>query len=110
MEKVDISEYKILHLTLKKRWYDMILSGQKKEEYREIKKYWDIRFKRYLEEKKKNQKMAIKFTNGYGEGRPCFYISLRGFTVGHGVSKWGAETGQEYHVLKLGKVLDSEQK
>lgn len=28
---------KTLHLVLKKRWFDMILSGEKKEEYREIK-------------------------------------------------------------------------
>lgn len=31
---------KILHLTLKKKWFDMILSGEKKEEYREFKAYW----------------------------------------------------------------------
>ena len=31
---------KTLHLTLKKKWYDMIASGEKKEEYREVKKYW----------------------------------------------------------------------
>lgn len=31
---------KVLHLTLKKKWFDMILSGEKKEEYREIKPYW----------------------------------------------------------------------
>jgi hypothetical protein len=31
---------KKLRLTLKKKWFDMILSGEKKEEYREIKEYW----------------------------------------------------------------------
>ncbi len=31
---------KILHLTLTKKWFDMILSGEKTEEYREIKDYW----------------------------------------------------------------------
>ena len=30
----------VLRLSLKKKWYDMILSGEKKEEYREIKSYW----------------------------------------------------------------------
>jgi len=30
----------ILHLTLKKKWFDMIKSGVKTEEYREIKDYW----------------------------------------------------------------------
>ena len=29
-----------LHLNLKKKWFDMIKSGSKKEEYREIKDYW----------------------------------------------------------------------
>lgn len=28
---------KTLHLVLKSQWYDMIASGEKKEEYREIK-------------------------------------------------------------------------
>lgn len=31
---------KILHLTLKKKWFDMILSGEKKEEYRDTKEFW----------------------------------------------------------------------
>lgn len=33
----------ILQLTLKKKWFDMIRSGAKTEEYREIKDYWDRR-------------------------------------------------------------------
>lgn len=31
---------KTLNLTLKAQWYDMIESGEKPEEYRELKKYW----------------------------------------------------------------------
>ena len=31
---------KILKLTLKKQWFDMILKGEKKEEYREVKEFW----------------------------------------------------------------------
>jgi|688.fasta_scaffold988745_2 hypothetical protein len=34
----------ILKLTLKKKWFDMILSGEKKEEYREIKDFFVSRF------------------------------------------------------------------
>jgi len=29
-----------LNLNLKKKWFDMTLSGVKKEEYREIKPFW----------------------------------------------------------------------
>ena len=35
---------KILDLSLTYKWYDMIVSGEKKEEYREIKDYWIKRF------------------------------------------------------------------
>lgn len=34
---------KTLHLTLKKKWFDMTLSGEKTEEYREINMYWITR-------------------------------------------------------------------
>jgi hypothetical protein len=34
---------KTLHLPLKAKWYEMIESGVKTEEYREIKPYWIIR-------------------------------------------------------------------
>lgn len=39
----------VLHLTLKKYWFDMIKSGVKKEEYREIKDYWVKRLFRFPE-------------------------------------------------------------
>ena len=31
---------KVLHLSVKKQWFDMISVGEKTEEYREIKPYW----------------------------------------------------------------------
>ena len=34
---------KTLDLVLKKKWFDMIASGEKTEEYREIKPYWESR-------------------------------------------------------------------
>ena len=40
---------KILYLPLKKQWYEMIESGEKKEEYRLLKPYWE---KRLLDYKK----------------------------------------------------------
>lgn len=36
-------ENQILQLRLKKKWFDMILSGEKKEEYRDIKPFWAVR-------------------------------------------------------------------
>lgn len=34
----------MLILPIKKKWYDMIFLGEKKEEYREIKPYYETRF------------------------------------------------------------------
>lgn len=36
----ELKEKKVLRLTVCKKWFDMIVSGTKKEEYREIKAYW----------------------------------------------------------------------
>ena len=33
-------EKKVLHLSVSKQWFDLISSGEKTEEYREIKEYW----------------------------------------------------------------------
>ena len=38
----------MLVLPIKKEWLDMIISGEKKEEYREIKPYYDSRFQNYF--------------------------------------------------------------
>lgn len=89
---------KILHLTLKKKWFGMILSGVKKEEYREIKPYWN---KRLL-----NKKFdRIELANGYGKNVPRFQIELESITKGFGKSEWGGDPGQEVYVLKLGKII-----
>ena len=34
-----------LYFTLKGKWYDMILCGRKREEYRDFKPYWGVRFR-----------------------------------------------------------------
>jgi len=89
---------KILHLTLKKKWFDMILSGEKKEEYREIKDHWVTR----IEGKSYD---AIKFVNGYGKSRPSFMIELKSIKRGSGIPWWGGKFGEIQYVLELGKIL-----
>jgi hypothetical protein len=89
-----------LHLTLKKNWFDLILSGEKKEEYREIKPYWEKR----LIGKKYDR---IIFRNGYGKNAPWFAIELKEITQGAGKSEWGAEKGKQYFVLSLGEIINT---
>ena len=39
----DLDKKKVLTLTISKQWFDMIVSDEKTEEYREIKPYWESR-------------------------------------------------------------------
>lgn len=89
---------KILHLTLKKKWFDMIASGEKREEYREIKPYWNGRFVN----KKYN---VIHFRNGYSKDCPNMFVELKDIKIGTGLVKWGALEGKLIYILELGEIL-----
>jgi hypothetical protein len=94
---------KILHLTLKKQWFDMILNGQKKEEYREIKPYWRSRLGiGYLNPIHTH----IKFRNGYRKNAPELLIELKGIKKGLGKSQLGAPKERVY-ILELGEIIST---
>ena len=89
---------KILYLTLNKKWFDMIKSGVKKEEYREIKPHWK---KRLL-----NKSFdVIHFRNGYGKNDPQMIVEHKGMLEGLGIIEWGAPEGKKVYILKLGNIL-----
>lgn len=89
---------RILHLTLNKKWFDMIRSGIKKEEYREIKPYWRKRLLNKFFD-------VIQFRNGYAKTAPCFTIELTGFYRGLGIVEWGAPEKEEVFILRLGEII-----
>lgn len=89
-----------LHLTLKKQWFDMILSGAKTEEYREIKPYWT---KRLLGKSYDN----VCFRNGYASNAPQFTIELKSITQSIGKPEWGAVPNKKYFVLYIGKIINT---
>lgn len=91
---------KILHLTLKKRWFDMILSGEKKEEYREIKPYWQKRLSG-------NYPDVIVFKNGYAKDAPTITIQCLGITTGFAVSEWSDNWQGEVFVIGLGNIIET---
>lgn len=91
---------KILELTLKKKWFDMIKSGEKLEEYREIKDYWinrlqnpDGSFKRFTH---------VRFRNGYSKMAPVMLRELIYIRTDVGNPAWGAEIGKQYFVIDIG--------
>lgn len=98
----------MLTLSIKKKWYDMILSGEKKEEYREIKKYYGTRFATLGVGN--HQIHEILFRNGYSKTSPT--IKCRCYIdTGYGLPEWGAIPGNVYYVLRIlsvEEVKDSE--
>lgn len=122
----------MLVLPIKKKWYDMILAEKKKEEYREIKDYYAIRFMNVLGEtyykdpdKKwrrsmiddfigecrvnwfKDEPFKVMFRNGYSKRSP-FIIAECILTIGTGNPEWGAEADKEYFILNIQSLETAE--
>lgn len=91
----------ILHLPLKAEWYNLIESGIKTEEYREIKPYWikrlcitDSVFKHYDK---------VKFSYGYTKKTMTFLIEK--ISKGKGKKEWGA-MDDEVFIITLGNRVE----
>jgi len=97
---------KTLKLTLKKQWFDLIKSGVKLEEYREIKPYWQNRLLYWpLDEIRPFS--HVQFTNGYSANSPRITVECKGIWIGSGRPEWGAVEGVTYFVIELGEVLSN---
>lgn len=117
---------KTLCLPLKKEWYEMIESGVKTEEYREITAYWIPRLLEYSGGSNIPRITAnvlvshpeilslrlgqgvidfkhythIKFSYGYTKRTMTF--EYKGITIGKGKKEWGAPD-EDVFIIKLGK-------
>lgn len=125
----------VLHLTLKKKWFDMIASGNKTEEYRELKDYWSQRlmyrfanphggyFAPYADLWEGDYEFngwknftggapvfrafdAVMFRNGYSGGAPVMSFRNPTISIDTGNPEWGAEPGKKYFVIKLGERVN----
>ena len=110
-------------LPIKKEWFDMIASGEKKEEYREIKPYYDTRFGNLFgaiwvgnellqgedvpEEIRKEPEQEICFRNGYSGTAPTIRVRCT-LSAGTGKPEWGAEPGKKYYVLNIKEIMRKE--
>lgn len=86
----------MLTLPIKKKWFDLIFSGEKTEEYREVKPYYNSRFK----DLDSCQAFKVRFRNGYSHSSPTLECTARLF-FGTGREEWGAEKGKTYYVLRI---------
>ena len=117
---LEFTELKYLHLTLIGKWYDMIQSGEKKEEYRATTEYW---YKRLCGSKFprayfcdlckasdcnlppneiRNRYDAVCFHRGYTNVTMLF--ELQEINIGRGKQEWGGPDCDVF-ILKLGKRL-----
>lgn len=107
---------KILDLPLKKEWYDMIESGVKPEEYREIKPYWCERllgmkiasFSCRYGYQSCNPKGFTHIRFRYGYTKRTMLFELKGITIGKGKTEWGAPNDRGVFILKLGNKIKEE--
>ena len=92
----------MLTLPIKKKWFDMIKSGEKKEEYRELKPYYASRFLHYIVAQKVTPNITnyVLFRNGYGKDKPTIKCGVK-ISKGFGKLEWGAKYLEEYYVLKI---------
>ena len=113
-------EKKVLNLSVSKEWFDKIVSGEKDEEYREIKGYWSNRLfceercniegcylcESHLAIRLKSQYKGythVLFINGYGKNRPRVEKKIVSITIGKSKKglcpdKW---LGKEFFVIKF---------
>jgi len=80
---------KTLHLNLYRKYFDAILKGDKKIEYREITPYWSKRLEgRHYD--------VIQFRNGYRKDAPEMIVKFEGMYV----------SGSDYAIV-LGNIMES---
>ena len=93
-------------LPIKKKWFDMILSGEKKEEYREIRPYYTKRFQNLWQSVDIDSKAErqVMFRNGYSVDSPSFIATVT-LDTGEGKKEWGAEPGKRFYILTIQKII-----
>lgn len=120
MEQEEMDNYKhllvgnILHLTLTKKWFDEIASGEKIEEYRDLKEYW---LKRLVDQVNRPNFLLhrpmwkntyevefkhfdrIVFKNGYASDAPVMVVDCKGIKIDRN------PFGEWCFVISLGDIL-----
>ena len=86
----------MLTLPIKRKWFDMIADGKKKEEYRDFTEYYKSRFKKYAAK----SEFKIRFRAGYRADSPLMECVVSLY-VDSGKEEWGAPRDWRGFVLKI---------
>lgn len=111
-----------LHLVLKTEWFHKIATGEKREEYREIKPYylsrfctkeWKLAYNRVTTDIKYAKSALftfprkykyVVFQEGYRHNAPKIRFCVDGISIGHGDPNLGAPA-EECFIIKLGTMI-----
>lgn len=96
-------DVRILHLTLKKEWFDLMISGKKRVEYRKPSKWIISRLEKEYD--------VIRFINGYGSDKPYFVCEYKGFEISKksetiNLEKSEIQVEKGSYMINLGKILE----
>ena len=109
-----------LVLTLKKEWFDLIKSGEKKIEYREIKPYWVRRLVGNWQDYQDEVPFfrgtyilpfgvnRIRFKNGYSKNAPQIVVEWRDLAIDFpiaGLCPKNTDLTQKVFCLLLGNII-----
>jgi len=97
-------------------WFDLIRTGEKKEEYREVTTFYRERLCSdsrigaqengdlfVIVDQWKGLKV-LHLTNGYGHSKPQLWAHIEEITIGRGNPEWGAPD-RDVFIIKLGAVF-----
>ena len=99
----------IMNMTIKSRWFDMILSGEKHEEYRavdnsQVKNAWESIYNYEY-----GEYYVMVLRNGYRMSSRALAIQVYGIILRSGKDsiypEWGEPTDRDHLVIILGDVL-----
>ena len=95
-------------LILTRKWYEKLLSGEKEEDYRDIKPYYTTRLQNILGKEKMSLLLAGKevllgdvvFKLGYKKDA-CSFTEMTTVRIGKGNQEWGADGNIEQYIFRL---------
>lgn len=106
MKQLKRSECVIMPLVLKGKWYDMIASGEKKEEYRDAKPFWRKRIVNVIyEADNEDLPIVVAFSRGYKKHDMFFVADKIHCTDGDSHPEWG-EPETTHWLIKLGESVE----
>src|SRR3990172_4138033 len=96
----------ILHLTLHKRHFLAILSGKKKEEYRDLSPYYKSRLYRFTKGYLATYSTLrhfdiVRFRNGYHRFSPVMDVKVKSIGYGKSKAKWCDGIEKYCFIIKL---------